>query len=565
MNIAINGVTFEAEPGKTILEFCLEQNIDIPHLCYHPDLKPTAKCRICIVEVNGKIVTACNTKLQNDMNIVTENKELIDARKLNLELLLVNHKVLEEDTELSRLAKKLGVEKSRFEKLYDKRIDEKSPAIMRDNNKCILCGRCVQKCQEIQTVNAIGFSKRGHYTEISSYFGHSLNDVACVTCGQCTNICPSGAFKEKDYIEEVRATLNDPDKIVIVQTAPSIRGTLGETQGMPPGILVTGKMVSVLRKLGFDKVLDTDFAADLTIVEEGNELIQRIKNKGVLPQITSCCPGWIKFIEHFYPKLIPNISTCKSPQQMFGAILKTYYAKKHNMNPKNIVSVSIMPCTAKKFECNREEMHDSGLKDVDYSLTTRELGRMIKKAEIDFKSLPDEFFDLIMGSSSGAAAIFGATGGVMEAALRTVADLLEGKDLKHLNYEAVRGIKGIKEASVKIAGMNINVAVAHGLGNARKLLERVKEDPSRYHFIEIMSCEGGCVGGGGQPIPTTKAIAKKRAEALYEQDQSLVLRKSHKNPEIKMLYKDFLGECESDKIHHLLHTKFIERNIFGNK
>ena len=564
LNIEINGVQFKTEPGQTILEFCLSKNIEIPHLCWHPDLPAQAKCRICVVNVNGRLLTSCNTKLQDDMRIVTENEEIIKARKLNIELLLANHNLDEEDTELSRLAEKLGVKESRFDKLHDKQIDQKSPAIMRDNNKCILCGRCIQKCQEVQRINAIGFANRGHYTEVSSFFGHSLADVACVTCGQCTNVCPSGAFTEKSYEKEVWEALKDPDKIVCVQTAPTIRATLGETQGMSAGSLVTGKMVAALRKLGFDKVLDTDFAADLTIVEEGTELINRIKNKGILPQITSCSPGWVKFLEHFYPELIPNLSSCKSPQQMFGALLKTYYAKKQNIDPKKIVSVSIMPCTAKKFECEREEMKNSGLKEVDYSLTARELGRMISQAGIDFKNLPDEWFDPVMGSSSGAGAIFGATGGVMEAALRTAADILEGKDLQQIEYHGVRGIKGIKEATVHIAGMDIRVAVAHGLGNARTLLKEVKENPSKYHFIEIMACSGGCVGGGGQPIPTNFDIIKKRAEALYKQDMDLELRKSHNNPEIIMLYDEFLEKYGSHKAHELLHTSYTKRNIFGN-
>jgi iron-only hydrogenase group A len=564
IKVKIDGVQFDAEAGQTILEFCLKKEIKIPHLCWHPDLDPQAKCRICVVNVNGRMSTSCNTKLQDGMDIITENDEIIKARKLNVELLIANHDLKDEDNELSRLAKELGVQKSRFDKSHDKQVDDKSPAIMRDNNKCILCGRCVQKCQDIQNVNAIGLSGRGHFTEVSSYFKHNLDDIACVTCGQCTNICPSGAFIEKDYIKEVMDAIANPDKIVIVQTAPSIRGTLGECFGMPPGSLVTGKMVAALRKLGFDKVLDTDFTADLTIVEEGTELINRIKNKGVLPQITSCSPGWVKFMEHFFPEFMPNMSSCKSPQQMFGALLKTYYASIHNMDPSKIVSVSIMPCTAKKFEMSRPEMNDSGFADVDYSLTTRELGRMINDAGIDFKSLPDGLFDPVMGNSSGAAAIFGATGGVMEAALRTAADILEEKELDNIEYNAVRGIKGIKEATVKIAGMDVNVAVAHGLRNARALLEIVKKEPSKYHFIEIMACPGGCVGGGGQPVPTTKEKAKLRAEALYKQDRDLKLRKSHKNPEIAKLYEDFLGSHGSEKAHHLLHTKYTKRNEFGN-
>ncbi len=564
MKVLINETSFEAKPGQTILELCIEKGIDVPHLCWHPDLEAQARCRICVVEVNGKVTTSCNTKVQEDMQIITENDEINKARKLNMELLLANHNPKGEDNELARLARKLGVEKIRFEKTHYKHIDDSSAAIHRDNNKCILCGRCVQKCQDVQTVYAIGFGKRGYKTEIMPWSNHGLGDIACVQCGQCTNVCPSQAIMEKDYTGEVFDAIKDPKKIVIVQTAPSIRATLGETQGMPPGSLVTGKMVSALKKLGFDRVLDTNFAADLTIVEEGNELIQRIKNKGKLPMITSCSPGWVKFIEHFFPELLPHLSSCKSPQQMFGAIAKTYYAEKNKIDQSKIVSVSIMPCTAKKYEMNRPEMRSSGFKDVDYSITTRELGRMINKKGIRFEKLRDGKFDPLMGASTGAAAIFGATGGVMEAALRTAADILEGKDLKNIEYQGVRGLDGIKEATVEIAGMKLNVAVAHGLGNARKLLEAVKKDPSKYHFIEIMACPGGCVGGGGQPVPTTREVVKKRTEAIYQEDQGLPLRKSHKNPEIIKLYKDYLGEYGSEKAHHLLHTSYTKRNEFGD-
>ena len=562
--IMINGVQFEAKEGETILELCKRNNVEIPHLCYHPDLEAQARCRICVVSVNGKLVTSCNTKVIDGMNIITENDEIIKARKLNMELLLANHDAKLEDNELGKVAKKLGVDKSRFDKIQDKTVDDSSAGIHHDNNKCILCGRCVQKCQTIQSVFAIGFENRGHYTEVNPYFNHGLGDVSCVLCGQCTNVCPSQALMEKDYTKEVTDAINDSDKVVIVQTAPSIRGTLGETQGMEPGSLVTGNMVAALRKLGFDKVLDTNFTADLTIVEEGNELIQRVKNKGVLPQITSCSPGWVKFIEHFYPELLPNLSSCKSPQQMFGTLLKTYYAKKNNIDPSKIVSVSIMPCIAKKYEMNRPEMKDSGFKDVDYSLTTRELGRMIKDAGIDFANLEDDKFDPIMGESTGAAAIFGATGGVMEAALRTAVDILEGKDLQEIEYTGVRGLKGIKEATVKVAGIDVSVAVAHGLGNARALMEMVKKYPSKYHFIEIMACPGGCVGGGGQPAPTNSEVVKKRSEALYAEDKGLTYRKSHKNPEIIQLYEEFLKEYGSHKAHELLHTKYTAMNELGD-
>ena len=562
MNIKINGNNFEGEQGKTILEICNDHGIEVPHLCYHRDLDKQARCRICVVKANGRIVSSCNTKAMDGMSIITDDDEIKKARKLNIELLIANHHPKEEDNELAKLARKLGVERSRFEKIRSKKTDHTSVAISRDNNKCILCGRCVQKCQDIQTVHAIGFEDRGHDTEVMPYFGHGLGEIACVQCGQCTNVCPSGAIVEKDYTKEIEEAIKDPKKVVVVQTAPSIRGTLGETQGMEPGSLVTGKMVTALQKLGFDKVLDTDFAADLTIVEEGTELIHRIKNKGKLPMITSCSPGWINFIEHFYPELLPHVSSCKSPQQMFGAIAKTYYADKIRVDPKDMISVSIMPCTAKKYECDRKEMKDSGFKDVDYSITTRELGRMISKAGIDFKGLHDGWYDPLMGSSSGAAAIFGASGGVMEAALRTAADILTGEDLQEFEYHGVRGLKRIKEATVNVSGMDINVAIAHGLGNARKLLEIVKKEPSRYHFIEIMACPGGCVGGGGQPVPTDSEVIKKRSEALYDQDSQLALRKSHKNPEIIQLYSDFLGDFGGEKAHKLLHTSYIKKNRF---
>ncbi len=565
MQIEINGKRYGVEEGKSILQVCEENNIYIPHLCYHPDLEPQAKCRLCLVEINGKIDTSCNNKVRKGLIIKTDTPEIIKFRKLNLELLLANKKeLLEEDNEVSELARKFGVTTEPLFKKKELRKVAFCTSLCRDNSKCIHCGKCVQKCREIQGVDAIGIGGRSHETQVTSVFDETIGDVACTFCGQCTNVCPTGAIKEHDYTEEVKNAIRDSNKIVLVQTAPATRATVGETQGMPPGSLVTGKMVAGLRRLGFNKVLDTNFGADLTIMEEGIELIGRIQNKGIFPMITSCCPGWVKFIEHFFPEQLEHLSSCKSPHQMFGAIAKTYYAKKNNFDPKNIVVVSIMPCTAKKFEAERPEMKNLGLKDVDYVLTTRELGNWLNSENIKLSELADEDYDPIMGLSTGAGAVFGATGGVMEAALRTVADVLERKDLDKIDYHEVRGMQGIREASLKIAGMDINVAIAHDLKNARKIMQDVKDGKSKYHFIEIMACPGGCIGGGGQPIPTTKEIIKKRASAIYHQDKILPIRKSHKNPEINTLYKEFLGKPGSEIAHKMLHTSYTKRNKWGN-
>ncbi len=565
MQIKINDKVLNVEEGKTILQVCEDNNIYIPHFCYHPDLKPQAKCRLCLVDINGKIDTSCNNKVREGLIIKTDTPEIEKFRKLNLELLLANKKeLLEEDNEVSKLAKKYGIT---CEALFEKKELRKvayCTSLCRDNSKCILCGKCIQKCREVQGVNAIGFGNRSHETQVTSIFDETIGDIACTFCGQCSNVCPTGAIKEHDYTEEVKKVIVDPNKIVLVQTAPATRATVGETQGMPAGSLVTGKMVAALRRLGFNKVLDTNFGADLTIMEEGTELIGRIHSKGIFPMITSCCPGWVKFIEHFFPEQLEHLSSCKSPHQMFGAVAKTYYAKKNNFDPKNIVVVSIMPCTAKKFEAERPEMKNLGLKDVDYVLTTRELGAWLNSEGIMLKDLADEDYDPILGVASGAGAVFGTTGGVMEAALRTVADVLERKDLTKIDYHEVRGMKGIREASLKIAGLDINVAIAHGLSNARKIMEDIKDGKSKYHFIEIMACPGGCIGGGGQPIPTTEEIVKKRASAIYHQDKILPIRKSHKNPEILSLYKEFLGKPGSEIAHKMLHTHYTKRTEWGN-
>lgn len=559
MQVTIDGKKRTVEEKDNILKACHKLGIEIPHLCYHPDLKQEARCRLCLVKVDGKIVTSCNTYFRKGMSIITEDEELERLRKLNLKLIFSHHQELlkEDHHEAGRLAKKFDLQHT-FDK-KEKLIDDSGPALYRDNSKCILCGRCVQKCQEVQGVNAIGFMGRGHDARVSTAADQEMEKIACTYCGQCTNVCPTHAIREREYLEEVKKAIADPGKIVIVQTAPAVRVTIGETQGLPPGKIMTGKLVTALRKLGFDKVLDTNFGADLTIMEEGTELISRLTGKAVLPMITSCSPGWIKYIENFFPDLLPHLSSCKSPHQMVGAIAKTYYAKKNKIDPKDMVVVSIMPCVAKKFECNRPEMKSSGFQDVDYVLTTRELGKWLHEEKIELERLADEDYNMIMGESSGAAAIFGATGGVMEAALRTVADILEKKDLPKFEYLEVRGMKGIKEASVKIAGRKINVAIAHGLLNARVILEEIAAGKSKYHFIEIMACPGGCIGGGGQPMPTTQEIIKKRAEAIYQADKKLPIRKSHQNQEILQLYEKFLEKPGSKKAHQLLHTKYTKR------
>ena len=443
------------------------------------------------------------------------------------------------------------------------RIDESSPSIRRDQNKCILCRRCVTVCQEIQSVTALYLQGRGFNTRVEPAFDRDINDVACTNCGQCSLVCPVGAITEKEYIKEVFDAINDPTKFTVIQDAPAVRAALGEEFGYPPGTLVTGKMLAAARKLGFDRIFDTNFAADLTILEEGSELLKRVSEGGTLPLITSCSPGWIKFIEHFYPEMLPNLSTCKSPHQMLGALTKTYYAEKMGIDPKDMVVVSVMPCTAKKFECQRPEMNSSGYQDVDYVLTTRELAKMIKQAGIDFENLADGSYDDPMGEYTGAATIFGATGGVMEAALRTAYELVTGKPLDNVEFTAVRGLEGIKEAVIPVEGIgDVRVAVSHGLGNARKLLERVKEGKVQYHFIEVMACPGGCVGGGGQPIPVNNDVRTRRAQALYAEDCALTLRKSHESPSVKKLYEEFLGAPLGEKSHHLLHTHYTPRSKF---
>jgi len=572
INLTIDGRQAEVEEGATILDAALKINIHIPTLCYLPEVQAIGACRVCLVEIEGNrtLQAACVTPAADGIKVFTNTERVRKARRFSVEMLLSNHPfecltcARNLNCELQKLAYDLGIREVRFTGAKSGgRIDESSPAIRRDQNKCILCRRCIAVCQEIQSVTALYARGRGFETRVEPAFDRNINDVACTNCGQCSLVCPVGAITEKECIQEVWGAINDPAKFVVIQDAPAVRAALGEEFGYPPGTLVTGKMLAAARMLGFDRVFDTNFAADLTIMEEGSELLKRVKEGGALPLITSCSPGWIKFIEHFYPEMLPHLSTCKSPHQMLGALAKTYFAKKAGVDPKDIVVVSVMPCTAKKFECSRPEMTDSGFKDVDYVLTTREFARMIKQAGINFDSLADGYYDDPLGEYTGAATIFGATGGVMEAALRTAYEVATGKTLTNIEFAAVRGLEGIKEATIPVEGIgDLRVAVAHGLGNARKLVERVKEGKTTYHFIEIMACPGGCVGGGGQPIPVNNEIRALRAKALYMEDEHLTYRKSHENPAIKRMYEEFLGEPLGEKSHHLLHTHYTPRSKF---
>lgn len=575
VTLTIDGKLVQTQENMTVLEAALNAGVKIPTLCNLKDINNIGACRMCLVEdvKSGKLQASCVLPVSEGLNISTKSAKVLEARRAVLELILSDHDrscltcKRNQSCELQALSNELGITDIEFKgERIERSIDDLSPSIVRDNNKCILCRRCVAACANTQGVYAIGVNYRGYKTQIGSAFNKSLNDVACINCGQCIAACPTGALTEKDSTASVWAALADPDKFVVFQPAPAVRVAIGEEFGMPIGTRCTGKLAAAMRRLGADKVFDVDFAADLTIMEEGTELLGRIKNGGVLPMITSCSPGWIKFCEHFYPEFIPNLSTCKSPNQMQGAITKTYYAQKNNLDPKNVFVVSVMPCTAKKFEIIRPEMGREGYRDVDANITTRELARMIRQASIDFVNLPDEDFDDMLGESTGAAVIFGVTGGVMEAALRTVADILENKDLDSIEYTAVRGIEGVKEATVNVAGMDVNVAIAHGTANAAKLLDAIKAGEKTYHFIEIMGCPGGCVTGGGQPqvdARTRYFVDPKvaRAKATYDEDEAKVLRKSHKNPSIKKLYDEFLGEPCGHKSHELLHTTYTAREI----
>ncbi len=572
VKLIIDGQTVEVPAGTTILSAAKKAGIEIPTLCYHPTLETRAMCRVCMVEVKGAraLQAACAQPVAEGMEVKTNTPAVRTARKTNLELLLSNHPqdclncVRNGSCELQALSNKLGIRSQRFPaaKKVELPIDASTPSIVRDPEKCILCRRCVAVCEKVQGVSALAPVNRGMETQVAPACVHSLGDVACTLCGQCIHVCPVGAIYEVDDTAKVWKALSNPELHVVVQVAPAIRVAIGEELGLPAGSLVTGKLVAALRRLGFAKVFDTDFTADLTIIEEGNELLSRLQNKGTLPMITSCSPGWIKYIEHFYPEFLEHLSTCKSPQQMFGALVKTYYAQKMQLDPKNIYSVSIMPCTAKKYECGRPEMKSSGYQDVDLVLTTRELGRMLRETGIDFAKLPEEEFDAPLGISTGAGVIFGATGGVMEAALRTVCEKVTGKELEKLDFEAVRGLEGIKEATVDLDGTKVKVAVASGLANAKKLMELIKAGKADFHFIEIMACPGGCIGGGGQPLTTDLEKRKARMRAIYQADQEMKLRKSHENPAIIELYKDFLVEPLGEKSHHLLHTHYTQREKY---
>jgi len=577
VNIKINGMPLSVPQGSTILEAARIAGIRIPTLCYLKDINEIGACRICLVEVKGARgpVAACVYPVNEGMEVFTNTPKIQKNRKTELELILSNHRreclscVRSGDCELQALCREYGVtDETRFEGVNPvEELDTTSPHMIRDNSKCILCRRCVAVCRQYQDCGVIGPNERGFATHIGCAFDQGLGEVACVSCGQCINVCPVGALYEKDGTEKVWEALADPTKHVVVQTAPAVRAALGESFGLPIGTDVEGKMVASLRRLGFDKVFDTNFSADLTIMEEATELLERIKNGGTLPLITSCSPGWIKYCEHYYPEMIPNLSSCKSPQQMFGAITKTWYAKKNEIDPKNIFSVSVMPCTAKKFENTREDQSAAGIPDVDVTITTRELAAMIKRAGLDFVNLPDEQFDNPLGEGTGAAVIFGATGGVMEAALRTAVEWITGEAGGPVEFTDVRGTEGIKEASYTVGGLTVNVAVASGLANVRKVIEMIKSGEKNYQFVEFMACPGGCVNGGGQPhqpgeVHNTVNIRAKRAEALYNNDAARELRRSHENPVVKAIYDEYLEKPGSHLAHEILHTSYVARKKY---
>jgi len=571
INLTIDNVQVTVPEGTTVLEAAKKAGIKIPTLCYLKEINEVGACRVCLVEVEGGrgLLATCVAPATEGMVVKTNTKKVRDARRSTVELILSNHNrdcltcVRNKKCELQTVAEELEISKVEFE--GDKHfgvIDDSSESIVRDQSKCILCGRCVSVCKDVQGIGVLDFTNRGFVTEVAPPFNRSMNETPCVKCGQCIAACPVAALTEKSETEKVLEILEDPTKHVVVQTAPAVRAALGEEFGYSIGTRTTGKMVAALKRLGFDRVYDTVFGADLTIMEEGHELLSRLENNGPLPMITSCSPGWVNYCENYYPELIPNLSSCKSPQQMVGAIVKSYYAEKSNIDPKDIYVVSIMPCVAKKGEAARAEMNVNGLSDVDAVLTTRELARMIKTAGIQFTALPDAEFDAdLLGEKEGAGIIFGASGGVMEAAIRTVADILEGKELDQLEYEALRGVAGVKEASVTLGGKTINVAVAQGTKAAKELIELVRNGEKEYHFIEMMGCRGGCVTGGGQPHvnPAIKHdidIRTERAKALYEEDRTKAVRKSHLNSHVTKLYEDYLGEPNGHRAHELLHTHY---------
>ena len=575
----INNVKIEVPEGTTILWAAKKANINIPTLCFHPDLKPGGQCGVCVVEIEGipGLKRSCMTPIGEGFKVRTHTPKVMNARKQLVEMILANHDadcltcIKNNSCELQTLAATLGIKTVEYAKLDEKLpVDHSSVSIVRDPNKCILCGRCIQVCSNTQTVNALAVNHRGCDTVIGTAFSAGLGNSVCINCGQCVVHCPVGALYENSSAEAVWEALHDPDKFVVVQEAPAVRAMLGEEFGMPPGSLVTGKMYAALRRLGFDVVMDTNFSADLTILEEGTELVSRLTSGKNLPLITSCSPGWIKFMETFFHDMIPHMSTAKSPQQMFGTLAKTYYAQVKGLDPAKIVSVSVMPCTAKKYECQRPEMKASGYRDVDYVLTTREIGRMIREAGIDLKEMPEERADDIMGEYTGAGTIFGATGGVMEAAIRSAYFLVTGRELENLDVKPVRGLKGIKEAEIDIDGTKVKVAVAHSGGQARTLLEKVQhqmltEGKCEYQFIEVMACPGGCVGGGGQSWGSNMAKRARRGEALYAEDKSMAHRRSHENQSVQALYEKFLEKPNSEKAHKLLHTHYNKRSPVDGK
>lgn len=577
IHLKIDNIDVEAEEGTTILEVARKVNIDIPTLCYLKGINEIGDCRMCIVEVEGRrgFATSCIQKVEEGMIVRTHTLEVIEARRTVLDLILSNHNkdcltcIRSGNCELQNLAIKYNVQKIEYEgEKTQHKIDDKSPAIVRDFNKCILCRRCVGACKNVQGIGAIDCINRGFESCISTAGDNSLNDVDCTFCGQCIEACPTGALHEKDDTEKVWEKLHDDNTFTVVQTAPAVRAALGEEFGMPIGTNVKGKMITALKRLGFDKVFDTNTGADFTIVEEANEFINRIEENGSLPMITSCSPGWVRFAEKNYPELIEHLSSCKSPHQMFGALVKSYFAKKYQIDPQKIYMVSVMPCIAKKFECSREEMEVDGIRDVDAVITTRELARMIKQRDIEFTELDDSVYDDPMGEATGAGAIFGTTGGVMEAALRTAVDTIERRDMPNIEYKEIRGEKGIKTATLELAGKQINIAVASGLKNAKTLMEEIKQGKSKYQFIEIMACPGGCVMGGGQPIKSSKIrstvdVRKLRADVLYKIDEKSTIRKSHQNPELQQIYKEFLGEPGSEIAHKYLHTKFEKEEKYN--
>ncbi|MBN2794019.1 MAG: iron hydrogenase small subunit [Clostridia bacterium] len=573
VKLTINNTPVEVPKSYSVLEACREAGFDVPTLCFMKEINEVGACRVCLVEIEGekRLEASCVTPVKDGMVVKTNTKRVRDRVRTNVELLLENHNrecttcPRSRNCELLNLAETLGIEELQFQGAKRERYyDDFSHSIVRDSSKCILCGKCVSTCKKVQGIGILGFQNRGYNSNVGPAFQAKMSDTDCVFCGQCVNVCPVGALTEKQDMHRVWDAIEDPEKYVVVQTAPAVRAALGEEFGNEIGTRTTGKMAAALRRLGFNNVFDTNFAADLTIMEEGHELLHRIQNNGVLPMITSCSPGWIRYCEFNHHDFLPNLSSCKSPHQMFGALVKTYYADKIKVDPKKMFVVSVMPCISKKTEAARPEMEQEHLRDVDAVITTRELAKMIKQAGINFNHLPDESFDKIMGEYTGAGVIFGATGGVMEAAIRTVADVLTGEDLETIEYHAVRGTDDIKEATIHVAGLDINVAVVHGTKPAGQLLELVRKGEKNYHFIEVMGCPGGCVNGGGQPqvpqkIRDTVDLKVERAKALYEEDQLMTLRKSHKNEEVKKLYDEFLGKPNSHKAHHLLHTHYTKR------